>query len=221
MIVCVGCSWTRDWPKFLPNSMDVVHRYYDGKGLGFIREKLRSDLKEESNRADRIVIQLPTPLRSIDLDGSPRTMTFLKFVERVWKGKHGERRDRLMKSYQGEIEKLASDFPGRVVFLVFNTGGYPFRCPYDFGEKSQPDMMQFLGEKQLPHVLVDFEGVPGVCVQETEIDDGSGPKERVNVVQPAGPVRIVNPHPNEIACRRAAREVQKLLELRISRMNPA
>lgn len=214
MIVCIGCSWTRDWPGFLPDELPVVSRYCDGKGLGFLQYKLETELKDECNEADRIVVQLPTPVRSISTEGRdhPRTRIFLDFIQQAWKGAERVKSDKLLRAYRREVVSLNQAFPGKIIFFIFNTGGYPFRCPYDFGETAQSDMQDFFEENGFLHTTLHLQGFINTCVREVDsTKDKSKPKELVNVIQPRHRMQIVNPHPNERSSRIAANHVYAYL----------
>lgn len=212
-VFCTGCSWTRDWPKFLP-SIEALHHPFDGKGVRHIHQQMIGRRSEDANRADRIVVQLPTPVRSVSQEPG-NTARCLDYIKRVWHGQRGRKGRELLRTYQQEIEALAADFPDKLTFLIFNTGGYPFRCPYDFGEQVQQRMVEWLDHKGLPSIVVDFEGVSGYARKEFPRSDGE-PKPLAPTIQPAcGTTWIVDAHPNDAACRQVGIAVERHLKGRL------
>lgn len=206
---CIGCSWSRHWPEFLDKETLIVSRTVcDGKGLWFFhQEQLLKRCRSEAKRADHIVLQLPTPVRSINPADFRRqtTKVLLDLIQKMWQGKVRQMRNSLLKTYQQEIESLAREFP-KIVFLIFNTGGYPFRCPYDFGPDTQAEMVTLMEQKGLSCIVVDFEGKAGHCTQEMKVSGkDTMPQAIAPTIQPkGGKMWIIDAHPNEAACGIAA-----------------
>lgn len=202
-VLCVGCSWTRDWPKFLPDYLDVTHEWRDGKGI----TTLHDVVKEQGGRHDAVIVQLPTPIR---WDRSPwySRQFIAEFLKRTRGGDPQFFEQKLLDSYYAEMWEISRCHP-RVLFLLFNTGGYPFRAPYDFGAEVTGQLYDTCIRHYLSLIPVTLQGHPGFCKGEEALSDQ--PPSDVSVIHPGGRF-VTDPHPNDAACRIAASRVLQWIQ---------
>lgn len=210
-ILCTGCSWSQIWPQFL-EGFEVLHFPFDGKGLWYIHtQQLKKKICSSVRQADHIVIQLPTPVRSLHREKFRRigTSFLLDLIRKTWTEKLIEEKEKLLGLYREEVRDVISDFSEKVSFLLFNTSGYPFRSPYDFGEQVEEEFTEWFRQNMESHLIsVNFEGVAGYCKEE--VPEESEKEPLVPVVQPEG-AKIIDGHPNESAAKVAALKVQEHL----------
>jgi hypothetical protein len=144
----IGCSWTDKYPDYITSAY-VDKRSYHGKGLWFIENKLN---EIDTRRYDKIIVQLPTPIRfraSIsDTEDSIKEFKLSMMGD-----------DKLLRAYERKILDISQD--SRVVFLLYNTGGYPFRHPYDFGAQAEEQVILYMEKNGIQHIKVILEGLHG------------------------------------------------------------
>lgn len=188
MIHCVGCSWTRNWPKFIPGA---TWEWFDGCGLWAFHESVKSN-------ADTVVVQLPTPIRSYERGST--TEIYHRYITSVLPG----REKRLLKRYKREIVELNSLHPN-VIFFEFNTAGYPFRAPFDFN--CSDEIKSWAAKSGIQWLRLNLSGIPGMCVKE-----GTEPvKKPWRLINPPG-MYVQDGHPSEMACRLAAEYIMENLQ---------
>ena len=76
----------------------------------------------------------------------------------------------LLNSYKDDI-LLINSLHDNVIIFLYNTGGYPLRHPFDFGENIDYNFVDFFKNNNLKHVYLTFESIPGHCRHEEEWDD--------------------------------------------------
>ena len=199
-IFVTGCSWSRDWPALL-DMPNVTHEWHDGKGLA----TLADSVKQNGSRFDFVVVQMPTPIRW-DRSGWSSKRFIDAFLGRLEKFRFRSE-ESLLDEYRNQILALNKIHP-RILFFFFNTGGYPFRAPFDFGEHMDVIFMESI-EGMVWHQLVNFEGRPGYCLGEVPYD-GQEPRA-VDVVHPKGHF-VTDAHPNLLACEHAATTVREEIQ---------
>jgi hypothetical protein len=176
-ILCTGCSWTDVWPNHLPDSINFHKASLHGAGLGNLHKLLvekGSDKREFASKFGMIICQLPTPIRSHE--GADTTDKHKKFVDSFGDKDDEENyleevaKEKLLTEYKNKILEMNKLHP-EIVFFLYNTGGYPLRHPFDFGEDVDEKLIEFFKENNLKHIYLSFEGVPGYCKQEEDCDD--------------------------------------------------
>ncbi len=218
--LCMGCSWSYRWPGLL-GFREVT---WEDRGGGLGLYQIRGRLAQQAlSTVDWVIVQLPTPIRSVDAGRVPLINTagtlgcfswFLKHFEGI-----GEKaaRAQLLDRYVEEIHTINAMHP-RVLFFVFNTGGYPFRSPFDFGVKTAGSLLSQLYAAGIQIADCDLEGQAGYAMKEHE-GDRTGPLTekrggkvielgpRWSVIDPPG-YWIEDPHPNRAADKLAAATVE-------------
>ena len=140
-VLCIGCSWSEGYPAYLTAGFVTKHNF-NGKGLWYIVNQLEND--EKAERYNKIILQLPTPIRyRIDIPDTRRS------IEEFKRSMMSERQ--VIDSYKKEIVKIINKY-NSIIILLYETGGYPFRHPYDFGENVRREMIEFIGETRSIHV---------------------------------------------------------------------
>lgn len=195
-VLCVGCSWNRHWPNFINRVAQVQWEGYCGKGL----EHLSSVLRTAGDVHDYIILQLPTPIRSVDKKNGQKTLKLLFDFVSSFKAV-GERKARklLLSYYRDKLVTIDEESKSKVIFFLYNVGGYPFRCPFDFGKDIDIEFIKFFKKNNLNYVYLSFEGVTGYGMKEVQTE----PALEQHIVHPSNSF-IVDPHPNEAADKRAA-----------------
>lgn len=206
-VYCTGCSWTQHWPYWL--TLDRRWDYFDGCGLHVIGESVRN-----SDWADRVVVQLPTPVRSYrtGTDWHCRTRDlFVLFWSTI--PVYGTARANviLLDTYRDELLRINRLRQG-IVFFEFNTAGYPFRHCHDFGADCSDEMLFWASDHGLEWLRLDLSGKPGMTlkeVPESMLVETDAP-EGWSVVNPPG-LRVIDGHPSEAAQTLAAETVEAYL----------
>ena len=202
-ILCAGCSWSRSWPGMMAQILQVDWISGGGKSLGWIREQVCA---LEWSAYDAIIIQVPTPIRSIKNTGLNTRGCLDRFMDESRSLTERLCRKLTMDQYRQDAYKLASTIDG-VLFFVYNVGGYPFRCPYEFGDDSEKKFTEWLTRKRIRHTLLSFEGKPGYAkVERAE----AMPDQWFNPIDSPGH-RIHDPHPNPTADALAAKHIEEVL----------
>tara|TARA_R110000824_G_scaffold173550_4_gene351692 strand:+ start:519 stop:1208 length:690 start_codon:yes stop_codon:yes gene_type:complete len=169
-IFSIGCSWNESWPDFINDNKDVTKVAMHGKGIKEIYNKmLNQDLKEY----DYVVVQLPTPIRSFkypELSGVATRQYHINFVNSFNEVGEDTACNNLLNSYKDDI-LLINSLHDNVIIFLYNTGGYPLRHPFDFGENIDYNFVDFFKNNNLKHVYLTFESIPGHCRHEEEWDD--------------------------------------------------
>jgi len=125
----IGCSWIRAMRLLKKiNNFDVQYVSFGGQGLWKISNYLKS---HDLTIYDSIVVQLPTPIRNNAVSTST-TGKFNEFLIKIKKLGEQETSNKIMDDYKDKIFEI-NQLHDRVVFFLYNVGGYPFRHPYDFG----------------------------------------------------------------------------------------
>ena len=244
-ILCIGCSWTRVWPRKLPyqnTKYKLTKKAMDGHGLNDIY----NHLKHHAKKFDDIIVQLPTPIRSFRdrfLFSYNTGNQFKNFIDSwndesidviIDKTSFKKRAiEDLLRKYKNTILKINELHPN-VHFFLYNTGGYPFRHPFDFGETIDKDMIDWFKYKDIKHIYLTLENKPGFCTGEQhDVDDEYreyamkqmskkalspvGHKNRPELIdnwvaQHPPHCLVLNAHPNDNGDNMAAETVQKYLE---------
>ena len=170
-ILCIGCSWTAGWPNHLPDSLNFHKASLHGVGIGKLYRALvekDSNKREFASKFDVVICQLPTIIRSHE--GMDTTDKHKKFVQSFEGMGEETAKEKLMTEYKNQILEMDKLHPN-IVFFLYNTGGYPLRHPFDFGEDVDEKLIEFFKENNLKHIYLSFEGLPGYCKQEEDCDD--------------------------------------------------
>ena len=139
-IYCIGCSWSQGYPDFIEKAHKVpLH----GHGLWYIHDVM-NDL--DLSKFEKIIVQLPTPIR-FKGSGGDTLKTMNEFIM------NGMTDKKLLEAYKKEIKSIFFDYQ-RCTFLLYNTGGYPFRYPWDFGEDVENEMLMYMADEYIPHIYV-------------------------------------------------------------------
>ena len=246
-VYSIGCSWIHEFNMQLAKSKKIqgcgsvtapkrsqglYSEGLAGHGLNHIKEILKfSSEMSEYQEKDVLLVQLPTPVRGILRDGHrPRTNTkgyieaYKDLVETIGVE---EAEEDLFSYYKKCLEEINS-FHKNVVFFIFNTGGYPFRHPLDFGSTAQKEIISFLKEKKFNHLIVDYEGLPdcGRIEQYGSKKDlerilnkpksvpsykSHIPDWLTNCIHPPGKI-ILDAHPNKDAALKAVAALEDYVE---------
>tara|TARA_Y100000004_G_scaffold195559_1_gene262887 strand:- start:3863 stop:4573 length:711 start_codon:yes stop_codon:yes gene_type:complete len=169
-VLCIGCSWTDEWPNFLSDSFNVEKISLHGKGLGAIIKELEIKLKRDEESEEKygvVICQLPTPLRTFS--GDSTMVAHRRFVQTLNQSLENPI-EKLLTKYKTQISEI-NQLHSNVVFFLYNTGGYPLRHPFDFGEDIDNQFVKFFQESNMKHIYLSFEGKPGYCKQEEDCDD--------------------------------------------------
>lgn len=212
MILCIGCSWSKNYPKYLQRPKSWVT--FGGQGLPEFLDHLG---KVPLDHYSSIVVQLPTPIRSFECkieNPAQRTRCMFKaFVE------SGTGQSVLLARYLDEAVQISELHPN-VLFFLYNVGGYPFRHPFTFDQPGEPNIRRLFRELGLDLITLSFEGKPGYAKKEEKVDPIVRSKYMVdqivhqgygyewNVEHPPDHV-ILDAHPNEKADRLAAKLIDK------------
>jgi len=217
-IYITGCSWIQRMYKQKTKSIDVNYNSYGGQGLWKIKDHLKSNNFDEY---DSIIVQLPTPIRNDSISAST-TDKFNQFISGI--NKFGEERvsKKMLDEYKEKIIEI-NKLHKRVVFFLYNVGGYPLRHPYDFGINSDNEMINFLKCNRLEHLYLSFEGKRGYGLIEEDCEDEefwefyheNNPANRKSkdfkkywsLISPKGVISI-DPHPNEKANKIALKLIE-------------
>lgn len=203
-IICIGCSWSRYWPQFIDKITQVKWEGYCGKGLDYLSGVLNN---KELIDYDYIVIQLPTPIRSIDKKNGKKTLGLLFDFIGSFK-LLGEKKacSFLLSYYKDKILTISEKLESRVVFFLYNVGGYPFRCPFDFGRDIDLEFIDFFNSNELDYVYLSFEGRSGYGLKESN----TKPMLNQHIVHPDD-CFIIDPHPNGKADKEAALVIERYI----------
>ena len=242
-IYTIGCSWTHFLFDEYKNSESLEsfapeHAYrhthggsysLPGHGLGHIRNIL--ELESESSvykSCDYMVVQLPTPVRSVlcDNKSSMNTVGYMKEYQKLVDSRGREFAiDYLFEVYTKEMKKINS-MHSNVIFFLYNTGGYPFRHPVSLDSKKTFDdrIEKFCKSKGMQFISLSFEGEPGYTVDEVDCDDEEkrkldpGNSKLVqemwwlgNCVHPDKKL-IIDAHPNKKAANKAISLIESAVE---------
>lgn len=241
-ILCIGCSWTRVWPDKLPyqnTKYKLSKKAMDGHGLNDIYHHLEAHAKP----FDHIIVQLPTPIRSFrnrHLFHFNTGNQFKNFID-SWKDKITEEieyfkelaTEELLNKYKNTILKI-NDLHPNIHFFLYNTGGYPFRHPFDFGKDIHEKMIKWFRYKDIKHIHLTLENKPGFCTGEQhDVEEEYreyamermakkalapvGHKNRLELIdnwvaQHPPHCLVLNAHPNNDGDEIAATTVQKYLD---------
>ena len=224
-VLCCGCSWSTNYTKLLNEKwhVNVETHVKNGAGLDIIEDSLKK-WKDRAGRKniDWVIVQLPTPLR---VTPHVKTADFQRaLVKNIkFKGKEIAERD-LINLYLQRISKIGM-YHENIVFFLYNTAGYPFRHPYDFGSGIENKVISHIEENGFKHVTLNLEGVPGMCRVETKMET-EDEKERIKtrmvkiqknyggtyIVQNPKNIFIVNGHPNKVADELAASLIDEYIK---------
>ncbi len=126
------------------------------------------DLSEKHSDIDPRYI-LFTDLRDLVInlnrfndDPNKSNEKILEAIQMLWIEELDEYKEKII-----EISKLGK----KVVFFLYNVGGYPFRHPYDFGIDIDDKMVEFFRDNGLEHLYLSFEGKEGYGVKEEDCED--------------------------------------------------
>ena len=238
----VGCSWSHrlhqsfeeldfnDLKIFgLEAALNHNHRFskeknyaFNGCGINHLKYVLK---KENLKKYDGIIVQLPTPVRScLKEEIFPPPFNTSSYVEKFEKlsnikGKKDAYED--LYKYYTSVLKDISGFHKYVVFLIFNTGGYPFKHPYMF-EEYDKKIERYLKENEIEYLSFSFEDIKN-CTEE-EIDRcGRTVEELIKIHNPKSykgawwlkncvhPVDsfILDAHPNIKTAKIVAKKIRK------------
>jgi hypothetical protein len=198
--------------------VEVDYLSFPGQGLWKIEKYLRScDL----DRFDAIVIQLPTPIRNSE-SSTNTTNRFKMFVKQIKKLGEIKASKRMLDEYKEKIVEI-NKLDKKVVFFLYNVGGYPLRHPYDFGMDIDDKMIEFFRDNRLEYLYLSFEGKGGYGMKEDECEDEefwefyheNNPANRKSkdfkkywsIISPEGVISI-DPHPNEKANKIALKLIE-------------
>ena len=211
-----GCSWIQRMHKLTGgnkrtgewNGVGIDYNSFGGQGVWRIEHYLESN---DFSHYDFVVVQLPTPIRN-EVHERDTTSRFKAFLEDIKKEGEEEASKNLLDSYKQKMIDI-SNLHKRVVFFLYNVGGYPLRHPYDFGVNAEEDMIEFFNETGLEYIRLSFEGSKGYGLDEKECEDEElwdfyhkdNPPKRSkefkkywSLISPKG-VISTDPHPNEKA----------------------
>ena len=148
-----GCSWIQRMHKQNKiKNLDIDYASFGGQGLWKISDYLKS---RDLNVYDSIVVQLPTPIRN-DAVSKSTTDKFNQFINQIKDLGIQEASNKIMSDYKDKIFEI-NQLHDKVVFFLYNVGGYPFRHPYDFGVNIDNEMIRFFEDNQLEHLYLSFE----------------------------------------------------------------
>tara|TARA_Y100000034_G_scaffold79960_1_gene95971 strand:+ start:259 stop:999 length:741 start_codon:yes stop_codon:yes gene_type:complete len=238
-ILVLGCSWIQKMNKqnhllkfninrTHSNTIDVEYLSFPGQGLWTIAKYLRS-LQEKPwfsgssdfDKFDAFVIQLPTPIRNEE-NSTSTTNRFKMFIKQIKELGEIKASKKILDEYKEKIIEI-SKLGKKVVFFLYNVGGYPFRHPYDFGIDIDDKMVEFFRDNGLEHLYLSFEGKEGYGVKEEDCEDEefwefyheNNPANRKSkdfkkywsIISPKGVISI-DPHPNEKANKIALKLIE-------------
>tara|TARA_R110000824_G_scaffold60853_5_gene162340 strand:+ start:6308 stop:7081 length:774 start_codon:yes stop_codon:yes gene_type:complete len=242
-IYTIGCSWSHFLFDEYKNSIFIeafASKYaynhnrgesysLPGHGLGHIRNILESSSESSVyGECDYMIVQLPTPIRSVlnDKTSAMNTVGYMKEYQKLVSTVGREAAiNHLFGVYTQEIEKI-NDMHENVVFFLYNSGGYPFRHPVvlDTEEKFESRIENFFIEKRIKSISLNFEGEPGYTVDEIDclddemrtLDPGNSKLSQNmwwlgNCVHPPEKL-IIDAHPNKKAAKKAICLIERAVE---------
>jgi hypothetical protein len=204
-ILCIGCSWSENYPDLIGEPYEVTKIAMHGYGLGDFFQKLARDV--DLAEFKRVFVQLPTPVRSYPDDPYlqiKRTGYLMnQFVKSGWTD------HKLLKVYLDEMNRL-SVLHRDVYFFMYNVGGYPMRHPYDFGEHSEERLIVEMINNGYNFIRLSLESQEGFAKHEEECDPIFRQRfiqgAQQHTVHPPGRI-IIDAHPNKSADLLAASKV--------------
>lgn len=211
MILVTGCSWTDLYPQFIERA--ITHRPLGGRGL----PQIRDSLKEDPEDYERVILQLPTPVRSFPGEIKDRRILTRDLHQQFLRS--GWPKNRLLSLYLDQMEEISKIYP--TTFFLFNTGGYPLRSPLDFGELAERAFLRRAKEMGLEVISLSFQGHQGYCRIEKSLTQKAKELaiekmakkfgyEEFAFQHPPG-VLILDAHPNPRAAKIAARFIEDYL----------
>jgi hypothetical protein len=243
-IYSIGCSWNhrlapalRDLGYEVAGSEESRIRkgniaWSDGLagfGLTHIETIINKELETIKNN-DILLVQLPTPVRSVLKDSLPlqNTSSYINDFERLKKlvGKENANIE-VLEDYKNHLISI-SKLHKRVIFLIFNVGGYPFRHPCDFGKECESNIIEFIKQQNFEFVYRTFESQRGYSVNEIEVSELQK-KELIESVKTQkthtesyksiyshcihpNETFIIDAHPNELSASIFANDISKYLK---------
>ncbi len=184
-ILCVGCSWSLYYPKYITDVETVHWEGIDGGSLWKIGEKLK---KLNLTKYRYVFVQLPTPIRTFVSESKVciTAKVCRKFIESFDGTPERVAANLLLKKYKKQL--LEIDKLKKVVFFIFNTGGYPFQGVYNFGEEREDEFIEFFIKNYIPHIKLHLGYQKKYYVSDTDC------------------------HPNKKAQQKAAKLIEEYLE---------
>ena len=235
-VLVTGCSWVMRMGPHTQNEIydGVSFKYasFSGQGLWKIEQVLKYMSEGRSvspnhswnngvhsylNDYDYVVVQLPTPVRNTvnGADTTERLCTLIDSFDEIGK-------EFAIKNSIDEYKQKIKDINilhDNIIFFWYNIVGYPFRHPFDYGDKIIGGMYKFFEDYNFIHL--SFEGKPGYHLKERpETDEEfvdyyyktypSGLKGKYNdnscLSKVPGTI-VENPHPNQKADLVALRKI--------------
>jgi hypothetical protein len=210
-VFCIGCSWTQHWPRYLLK-YEAQWEWRDGGSLYTLAGVMR---KTDLTPYEAIVVQLPTPIRTHMPDQAGKKTTveiFVDFLKRYEGPGIGPAKKQILKWYcrrMGEIGAMHD----HVAFFCYNTAGYPFQCPLDFGPDAETIVATAARSNGYGFVSLDLSGEPGWCKHESKTEPARKRPRGWNLVHPEHRnITVIDAHPNDRANRLAARVVEDYLD---------
>ena len=217
-VLITGCSWVQSM-KQQKTSFDFELKSFGGRGIFYLNNYLKTN---DINQYEHVVVQLPTPIRN-NISSSSTTERFNVFINEINKTSEEKTAQKYLEQFKEQVLEI-SKLHKNVIFFLYNVGGYPFRHPYDFGDKADEQFIDFFTEKKLKFIYLSFEGQSGFGVKEQVCDDEfwnyyheNNPSERSkefqkywSLISPAGVISI-DPHPNHKADKIALNSIKNYI----------
>ena len=163
-VLIAGCSFVQRMGPHTQNEIydGVSFKYasFGGQGLWKIEQVLKymSDL----NDYDYVVVQLPAPVRNT-VNGADTTERFCTLIDSFDEiGKEFAIKNSI-DEYKQKIKDI-NILHDNIIFFWYNIVGYPFRHPFDYGDKIIGGMYKFFEDYNF--IDLSFEGKPGYHLKE-------------------------------------------------------
>ena len=163
-VLCIGCSWTDKWPDYL-KLVSPIKRSFHGGGLSLIEKTIKN--YQNNVEIEAVVCQLPTPIRTFSRGDTEQSHQ--NFVHSFQQNKQ-DSIEKLLTEYKDLLLDI-NNLHSNVIFFLYNTGGYPLRHPFDFGEDIDNQFVKFFQDNNMKHIHLSFEGKSGYCKKEEDCDD--------------------------------------------------
>lgn len=240
----IGCSWNHRLAPALRNlGYQVIGseesrkrkgniEWSDGLagfGITHIETIIKKEI-ETAKQCDVLLVQIPTPVRSVLKDSLPvqKTASYINDHERLRKILGKENADiEVIDDYKKHLTSI-SKLHKRVIFLIFNVGGYPFRHPCDFGKDCESKILDFIKQQNFEFVYRTFESQKGYSVNEISVNESQKQhliettKSQTTNVESYKSIYshcihphetfIIDAHPNELAASIFAQDISEYLK---------
>ena len=169
-IYYIGDSWN-EFPKHIENRVDD-YLLYHGAGI----EKVWQSSKGGRKNADITVLTIPGFVRSIQF--MKDIMTSSHMNTHFWCKtfyEHMQEDENFLDEYLAYYCNLLKGYyeeQKNLVYFIFNTGGWPYRHPYNMAyhgvEDFEQTMLDWFEESGMRYTYLNLQGQKGMCRKEED-----------------------------------------------------